>query len=64
MDAFPILSSIVQPRDLHRLNSKELQQVADEVRAAIVKMVSQTGGHFSSNLGTVELTVALYAAYE
>lgn len=64
MDAFPILSTIVQPRDLHRLNPKELQQVADEVRAAIVKMVSQTGGHFSSNLGTVELTVALYAAYE
>lgn len=64
MDAFPILSSIVQPRDLHRFSSKELQQVADEVRAAIVKMVSQTGGHFSSNLGTVELTVALYAAYE
>jgi 1-deoxy-D-xylulose-5-phosphate synthase len=64
MDAFPILSSIVQPRDLQKLTSKELQEVADEVRAAIVKMVSQTGGHFSSNLGTVELTVALYAAYE
>ncbi|MES1147213.1 MAG: 1-deoxy-D-xylulose-5-phosphate synthase N-terminal domain-containing protein, partial [bacterium] len=64
MDVFPILSSIVQPRDLHNFSNKELQQVADEVRGAIVKMVSQTGGHFSSNLGTVELTVALYAAYE
>jgi 1-deoxy-D-xylulose-5-phosphate synthase len=57
------LSSIVQPTDLHRLSDKELREVADEVRAAILRHVSQTGGHLSSNLGTVELTVALYAAY-
>jgi 1-deoxy-D-xylulose-5-phosphate synthase len=62
-DAFPLLSQIVQPTDLHKLSPKELRQVADEVRQAILQKVSQTGGHFSSNLGTVELTVAMYAAY-
>ncbi len=61
--AYPILSSIVQPSDLHRFSDKELLQVAQEVRQAILDKVSKTGGHFSSNLGTVELTVAMYAAY-
>jgi 1-deoxy-D-xylulose-5-phosphate synthase len=60
---YPLLSKIVQPIDLHRLTDKELQEVAAEVRRAILDHVSRTGGHFSSNLGTVELTVALYAAY-
>lgn len=61
--AYPILSSIVQPSDLHRYSDKELLEVAKEVRQAILDKVSKTGGHFSSNLGTVELTVAMYAAY-
>lgn len=56
------LSKIVCPTDLHRLSDKELQEVVDEVRTAILERVSKTGGHFSSNLGTVELTVAMYAA--
>ncbi len=60
---YELLSSIVNPTDLHKFSVKELQQVADEVRQAILDMVSKTGGHFSSNLGTVELTVALYAAH-
>lgn len=57
------LSTIVNPTDLHKFSDKELLEVAAEVRRAILDKVSQTGGHFSSNLGTVELTVALYAAY-
>lgn len=60
---FPYLSQIVQPADLHKFSDKELLEVADEVRRAILEKVSRTGGHFSSNLGTVELTVAMYAAY-
>ncbi|HVL38676.1 MAG TPA: 1-deoxy-D-xylulose-5-phosphate synthase [Fimbriimonadaceae bacterium] len=60
---YRLLSQIVQPSDLHKLTDKELQEVADEVRQAILDNVSRTGGHLSSNLGTVELTVALYAAY-
>lgn len=63
MEHLKQLSAIVQPTDLHKLSDKELQEVADEVRHAILQRVSQTGGHFSSNLGTVELTVAMYAAY-
>lgn len=60
---YPHLSQIVQPADLHKLSDKELLEVAGEVRQAILDNVSRTGGHFSSNLGTVELTVALYASY-
>ena len=62
-DTYELLSQIVTPTDLHKYSDKELLQVADEVRRAIIDKVSQTGGHFSSNLGTVELTVALYASY-
>jgi 1-deoxy-D-xylulose-5-phosphate synthase len=60
---FPILSAITNPQDLHALSDKELLELTKEVRGAILANVSKTGGHFSSNLGTVELTVALYAAY-
>ncbi len=61
---YPYLSRIVQPADLRKLSTKELLEVAAEVRRAILNEVSKTGGHLSSNLGTVELTVAMYAAYE
>lgn len=60
---YEFLSTIVSPTDLHKFNDKELKQVADEVRQAILDHVSKTGGHLSSNLGTVELTVAMYASY-
>ncbi len=60
---FPHLTNIISPLDLHRLSDKELGEVATEVRQAILEKVSRTGGHFSSNLGTVELTVAMYASY-
>jgi 1-deoxy-D-xylulose-5-phosphate synthase len=61
--AFPYLAKIVKPSDLHRYSDKELGDIVNEVRRAILEKVSLTGGHFSSNLGTVELTVAMYAAY-
>lgn len=60
---YELLSTIVSPTDLHKFSDKELHQVADEVRQAILDHVSKTGGHLSSNLGTVELTVAMYASY-
>ncbi len=63
MEIYPFLATIVNPVDLHQFSDKELHEVAREVRKAILDKVSQTGGHFSSNLGTVELTVALYASY-
>ncbi|MFW5698134.1 MAG: 1-deoxy-D-xylulose-5-phosphate synthase [Fimbriimonadaceae bacterium] len=60
---YELLSKITRPEDLHRYSVKELEQVARELRQAIMDNISRTGGHFSSNLGTVELTVAMYAAY-
>lgn len=63
-EAYELLSGIVEPKDLKKFSMKELRQVRDEVRQAILDKVSKTGGHFSSNLGTVELTVALYAAHD
>ena len=60
---YTLLSQITNPTDLHKLKDKELLEVARELRQAILDKVSITGGHLSSNLGTVELTVALYAAY-
>jgi 1-deoxy-D-xylulose-5-phosphate synthase len=61
--AYELLKTIDDPAALHRLDRKGLQQLADELRAFILESVSQTGGHLSSNLGTVELTVALHHVF-
>ena len=55
-----LLKTINSPHDLRTLSREQLVQLADELRAYMVDSVSQTGGHLSSNLGTVELTVALH----
>jgi 1-deoxy-D-xylulose-5-phosphate synthase len=62
--AYPLLRQIIAPADVRKLSIKELHELAGDVRQAILDKVSRTGGHFSSNLGTVELTVALYAALD
>jgi 1-deoxy-D-xylulose-5-phosphate synthase len=59
----PILESIDSPADLRKLSRVELKQLASELRDFVVQSVSQTGGHLSSNLGTVELTIALHHVY-
>ena len=59
-----LLNSIRSPADLRQLSREELQQLALELRDFVLHSVSQTGGHLSSNLGTVELTVALHAVYD
>ena len=58
-----LLDSINSPADLRRLDRKQLPQLATELRAFLIDSVSQTGGHLSSNLGTVELTIALHAVF-
>ncbi|MDP3540595.1 MAG: 1-deoxy-D-xylulose-5-phosphate synthase [Azonexus sp.] len=63
MTAFSLLESINSPADLRRLDRKQLPQLAIELRAFLIDSVSQTGGHLSSNLGTVELTIALHAVF-
>ncbi len=64
MSATPLLDRVQSPADLRRLSRVELDPLADELREEIVRLVSKTGGHFSSNLGTVELTIALHFGFE
>ena len=61
--SYPLLTSINAPADLRRLPRDELEALATELRAFLLSSVSKTGGHLSSNLGTVELTVALHYVF-
>jgi 1-deoxy-D-xylulose-5-phosphate synthase len=58
-----LLSSIHSPADLRRLSRTQLPPLADELRSFLLDSVARTGGHLSSNLGTVELTVALHYVF-
>ena len=58
-----LLRTIATPADLRRLPRAELPRLAEQLRAFVLQSVSQTGGHLSSNLGTVELTIALHYVF-
>ena len=58
-----LLSTINSPADLRRLSRQQLRPLADELREFLLHSVAKTGGHLSSNLGTVELTVALHYVF-
>jgi len=58
-----LLNQINSPADLRRLPRQDLQRVANELRDYVLNTVSQTGGHLGSNLGTVELTIALHYVF-
>jgi len=58
-----LLKTINSPADLRRLSRSELRTLAGELREFVLNTVSETGGHLSSNLGTVELTVALHYVF-
>ena len=60
VDMYKKLKTINSPHDLRSLDRKDLDQVASELRAYIIESVSKTGGHLASNLGTIELTIALH----
>ena len=59
-----ILDSIKSPADLRRINARNLQQVADELRAETINAVAVTGGHLGASLGVIELTVALHYIFD
>ena len=59
----PLLDTIESPADLRKLPRAQLKTLSDELRAYLLDSVSKTGGHLSSNLGTVELTVALHYVF-
>jgi 1-deoxy-D-xylulose-5-phosphate synthase len=58
------LTSINSPADLRKLSREELPPLADELRRFVLDSVSKTGGHLSSNLGTVELAIALHYVFD
>jgi 1-deoxy-D-xylulose-5-phosphate synthase len=58
------LDSIKSPADLRRVNARDLQQVADELRAETINAVAVTGGHLGASLGVIELTVALHYVFD
>src|SRR4051812_14662463 len=59
-----LLNTINDPADLRKLERRQLKQLADELRTFVLQSVSQTGGHLSSNLGPVELTIALHYVFD
>ncbi len=60
----PLLDGVHDPADLRRLPEARLRQVADELRAELVDVVSRTGGHLGAGLGVVELTLALHYVFD
>src|SRR3569623_2901756 len=63
MQNMDLLKKIDGPADLRKLGRAQLKPLADELRAFVLDSVSKTGGHLSSNLGTVELTIALHYVF-
>ena len=63
-NAYSLLQKVNAPSDLRSMSRSDLKVLAQELRAYVLDSVSKTGGHLSSNLGTVELTVALHTVFE
>ncbi|MBI1395052.1 MAG: 1-deoxy-D-xylulose-5-phosphate synthase [Betaproteobacteria bacterium] len=61
---YPLLDVTCDPDALRQLDRRQLPQLADELREFIIESVSKTGGHLSSNLGTIELTIALHYVFD
>lgn len=63
MDAYPLLSHIDSPHDVGKLTEGQLEALCAEIRLFLVSSVSQTGGHLASNLGIVEIAVAIESVF-
>lgn len=59
-----ILNNIINPKDLKKLNYEDKKELAEEIRSYIIDVVSKNGGHLASNLGVVELTIALHSIFD
>lgn len=59
-----ILNNITNPKDLKKLNYEDKKELAKEIRSYIIDVVSKNGGHLASNLGVVELTIALHSIFD
>jgi 1-deoxy-D-xylulose-5-phosphate synthase len=60
----PLLDQVHEPADLNSFSDAELRQLAKELRAETISVVSETGGHLGAGLGVIELTVALHAVFQ
>ena len=58
------VNSIQSPNDIKKMNNAELEQLAEDIRTFLIKSISHTGGHLASNLGVVELTIALHYVFD
>ena len=63
-EEYPLLSSIRSPEDLKALDEDQIPALCEEIRAFLVKTVTENGGHLASNLGAVELTVAMHRTFD
>ncbi|MBQ4297404.1 MAG: 1-deoxy-D-xylulose-5-phosphate synthase [Clostridia bacterium] len=61
---YPLLSRIHSPADLKAMREADMPKLADEIRAFLVEHVTETGGHLASNLGVVELSIALHRVFD
>src|ERR687883_1953022 len=61
---YELLFGVNDPHALRQLERSQLPRLADELRQFLLESVSETGGHLSSNLGTVELTIALHYVFD
>jgi len=59
-----LLEQIKEPQDIKSLDTEKLKQLAEEIRCFLIEKTSVNGGHLASNLGVVELTIALYLAFD
>ena len=59
-----VLERIQKENDIKKLNGQELSVLADEIRTFLIEKISVTGGHLASNLGVVELTMAMHLAFD
>ena len=62
-DHYPLLGQINSPEDLKKMPASEMPALAEEIREFLVDQVSETGGHLASNLGAVELTLAIHRVF-
>ncbi|MBR0327251.1 MAG: 1-deoxy-D-xylulose-5-phosphate synthase, partial [Clostridia bacterium] len=61
---YPLLNQINSPADLKRMDVSLMPRLAEEIRAFLVEKVTETGGHLASNLGVVELSIALHRVFD
>ena len=61
---YKLLEGVNSPQDIKKMNMKQLKELSKEIRKFLVRNISETGGHLASNLGIVEVTLALHKVFD